>query len=79
MQKYDKIYYPAEGKSQTDYYMDREGDLVGLTELSNRIILTEKEMKELLIGAIEFSEQRPQYLPHQNAKEFFQSKTGIQL
>lgn len=47
MQKYDKIYHPAEGKSQTDYYMDREGDLVGLTELSNRIVLTVEELKEV--------------------------------
>lgn len=47
MQKYDKIYHPAEGKSQTDYYMDREGDLVGLTELSNRIVLTVEELRQI--------------------------------
>lgn len=79
MTRYDKIYVIDK---ECPSYIDpiRDGDGNALMEHEGPVIvLTEKEMKDFLIGAIEFAEQRPKYLPHQNAKEFFQSKTGIQL
>lgn len=47
MKKYDKIYVPAESKKDTDYYMDNMGDTVGLTEFSNRIVITIEELRDI--------------------------------
>ena len=84
MIKYDKLYIPAEGRGQTDYYMDREGDLVGLTEVSNKIVLTIEEASILYntgYSAGFYDAKKESGLPYKDVPDFetyLQSK-GIQL
>lgn len=84
MQIYDKIYVPAEGKSQTDYYMDREGDLIGLTELSGQIVLTVEELREVFKAGYnrsgdEWDGSFNQHAVNQPDFETYIQSKGIQL
>jgi len=47
MKQYDSVFIPAESKKEVDYYMDKDGDLFGLKEQQNVIVLTIEELREL--------------------------------
>lgn len=53
MRRYDNVYVPAISSKETDYYMDKEGDLFRLTELPDRFVLTIEELRELWMMAKE--------------------------
>jgi len=44
MKLYSQVFVAAESKKETDYYMDKEGDLFALKEVGEAIVCTEEDL-----------------------------------